>query len=70
MKKPQETPIRISAGQPDLTLDDFRQMVAAIAVGIGADDRTMAGLMQAARIGWEVGSGRRVRKPGVRFVGS
>ena len=50
--------------------DDLRQMVAAIAVGIDADDRAMAGLMQAARLGWEYGSGKRVRRPGVRLVGN
>lgn len=70
MKRPQETPIRLSAGPADPTLDDLRQMVAAIAVGIGADDRTMAGLMQAAKVGWEYGSGRKVRKRGVRLIGS
>ena len=56
--------------QIEPTLDDFRQMVAAIAVGIHADERTMQGLMQAAKIGWEYGSGRKVRKPSVRLVGS
>ena len=32
--------------------------VANVGVGIGADDRTMAGLMQAAKVGWEYGSGQ------------
>lgn len=54
----------------DFTLDDFRQMVAAIAVGIQADERTMRGLMEAAKIGWEYGSGRKVRRKGVKIVGS
>lgn len=49
---------------------DLRQMVAAIAVGIEADERTMSGLMQAAKIGWEYGSGRKVRKRGVPLRGS
>lgn len=52
------------------TKDALRQMVAAIAVGIGADDKVMSGLMQAARIGWEYGSGRKVRRAGVQLRGS
>ena len=61
------TGTRMSAGP---TKDDFRQMVAAIAVGINADERTMQGLIQAAKVGWEYGSGRKVRKPGVLLRGS
>ena len=56
------------AGDPSLS--DFRQMVAAIGVGIEADERTMSGLMQAAKIGWEYGSGRKVRRRSVPLVGS
>lgn len=43
------------------TLADLRQMVAAIGVAIRADDATMSCLMQACKIGWEVGSGRKIR---------
>ena len=50
----------------------FGELLSGVAerIGIGADDRTMAGLMQAAKVGWEYGSGRKVRKPGVRLIGS
>lgn len=52
------------------SLADLRQMVAAIGIGIKADDKTMSGLMQAARIGWDYGFGRKVRMKGVRLTGS
>jgi hypothetical protein len=54
----------------DLDIEDFRPMVAAIGVGIKADDKTMAGLMQAAKIGWEYGSGRKIRNKRLRLTGS
>jgi hypothetical protein len=38
---------------------DFRNIVAAIGAGIDADEKTMAALAQAARLGWEYGCGRR-----------
>lgn len=52
------------------SMSDLRQMVAEIGVGIKADDRAMSGLMQAAKTGWEYGSGRKVRRRGPPLVGS
>lgn len=60
----------LSFEQAQPSLSDFRQMVASIGVGIGADDKVMAGLMQAARIGWEYGSKRKLRNKNIRLSGS
>ncbi len=51
--------MNILVGPP--SKDELRTWVAAIAVGIAADEKTMSGLMQAAKVGWERGSGKRHR---------
>ena len=46
---------------------ELQSWVAAIGVGIGADHKTLQGLKQAAKIGWERGSGRKWRLIGAHY---